>query len=412
LDRPRKLNRMPHIRFTDRSIRAIKAPASSQVEYFELAGKLPGFGLRLSPSGRRSWVLLYRRGRTPRRLTLGSYPSLGLADARAKAKEALGMVARGDDPADAKRAQRLAPTFGDLTVDYIEHHAKPKKRSWRDDDRMLKRYIPKAWFRMRAAEITRRDVRGWLDGLAISTPILANRLLALLRKLYNFGLARDIVEVNPCHGIERPAPEQQRDRVLRTEELRRLWKAIEGEDSTTAALFKLLLLTAQRSGEVRPMVWRDLDLETGWWVIPAERSKNKLAHRVPLSPPAVDTLRTLRREATHGEEWVFITASRNGYRVTMHKAVVRIRERSGVDFVPHDLRRTAASYMTGFGVSRLVVAKILNHVERGVTAVYDRHSYDHDKRTALDAWADVLEELVSQESRPDECADDIGTILQ
>jgi len=391
---------MPRIQFTDRSIRGITPPPSGQIEYFDLDRRLPGFGLRVSAGGRRSWIVLYRfRGRA-RRLTIGPYPLIGLADARASAKQALGAILSSRDPAGAKRAARRAPSFGDLVQEYIERHAKPKKRTWREDGQILRRCVPKDWFQMAAADVSRRDVRDLLDAMVQRTPIQANRLLALLRKLYNFGLSRDLVEGNPCQGIERPAPERQRERVLTPSDLRLLWSALEKEDVATAAFFKLYVLTAQRGGELRSMAWMDLDLDKGWWVVPAGRSKNGLAHRVPLSPPALDILRDLRTHVSTVSPWVFVTPSGAGFRETAHKATVRIRQRCRVDFVPHDLRRTAASYMTSIGVSRLVVAKILNHVERGVTAVYDRHSYDREKREALEMWAVALGELLSPPVSP------------
>jgi integrase len=386
---------MPRISFTDRSIKAAPAPDRGQIEYFEIDGRLPGFGLRVSASGRKSWILLYRVGRHPRRLTLGTYPILGLADARAQAKEALATVVGGGDPAMVKKADRSAMSFGELADDYIERHAKPKKRTWRDDKRMLEKYVPKEWGRINAVDIRRRDIRDLLDSMVGKTPILANRVLALLRKVYNFALSRDLVELNPCQGIERPSPERQRDRVLTPNEIRTLWKALDEVDATTAALYRLHLLTAQRGGELRSMAWRDVDLEAGWWTIPAEQSKNKLAHRVPLSSSAVSLLRDLQVRARDDNPWVFRTPSRSGHRTTAHKCTLRVRKVSAVEFVPHDLRRTAASHMTSLGISRLVVAKILNHVERGVTAVYDRHSYDREKRAALDTWALAIHELTS-----------------
>jgi hypothetical protein len=138
---------------------------------------------------------------------------LGLADARTQAKEALAAVVAGDDPAMVKKTDRSAMSFGELADDYIDRHAKPKKRTWRDDKRMLEKYVPKDWRRTNAADIRRRDTRDLLDSMVGKTPILANRVLALLRKVYNFALSRDLVDVNPCEGIERPAPERQRDRV-------------------------------------------------------------------------------------------------------------------------------------------------------------------------------------------------------
>ena len=193
--------------------------------------------------------------------------------------------------------------------------------------------------------------------------------------------------------LDRPAPEHQRDRVLTADELRAVWKTFEGEDEQTAALFKLYLLTAQRGGELRAMEWSELDLDAGWWVIPAEKAKNKLAHRVPLSPHAAAILRTLREQG-NGSRWVFPRYAEDKY--TVYRAADRIRTASGVDFKPHDLRRSVATFLTSeLGVSRLVVSKLLNHVETGVTKVYDRASYDREKQTALVAWGTRLEAIVT-----------------
>jgi integrase len=161
--------------------------------------------------------------------------------------------------------------------------------------------------------------------------------------------------------------------------------------------FKLSLLTAQRGGEVRAMRWVDVDLETRWWTIPAEVAKNGLAHRVPLSHAAHELLLPL--QATAASPWVF-PSPRLPHRPVknVHTPAGRLEAQSGVAFVPHDLRRTAASHMTSMGIPRLVVAKILNHSEPGVTRVYDRHSYDAEKRQALEAWGRKVLALVTGES--------------
>lgn len=386
---------MPRMTFTDAAVRALQAPPVAQITYLDSATR--GFGLRIAAGGARTWTFTYRQGKRVRRLTLGCYPELSLADARRKAKTARAEADLGHDPAGERRAQREAATFAELVSDYIERHAKPRKRSWRADEQMLKKHVPTTWGDRKAAEIARRDVRDLLAKVAAKTPIAANRLLACLRKVFNHGIRWDLVEANPCALIERPAAERQRERVLAADELRRVWTALDAEDVYVAALFRLRLLTAQRGGEVRTMEWDDLDLDAGWWTIPAKKAKNKRAHRVPLSPRAVVILRALPRMG--GQAWVFpSTRGAGGCRRTITKAVSRIRKASVVDFWPHDLRRSAASHMTGMGISRLTVAKVLNHAERGVTAVYDRHSYDAEKRAALHAWSARLEQIVSGES--------------
>ena len=145
------------------------------------------------------------------------------------------------------------------------------------------------------------------------------------------------------------------------------------------------------------MEWNDLDLDTAWWTIPAEKSKNRLAHRVPLTPLALRIISQMQ-SLTGGaktNQYVFPSPKGDGPIENVQKAIQRIKESTGINFVGHDLRRTAASMMTGMGVPRLVVGKILNHVEPGVTKVYDRHSYDKEKREALESWSKRLMVLVS-----------------
>jgi len=195
--------------------------------------------------------------------------------------------------------------------------------------------------------------------------------------------------------IKPPGLEQQRDRVLSGDEIRLVWKALDGESPLIATLFRIRLLTAQRGGEVHGAAWSEFDLASHWWTIPAERSKNALAHRVPLSPQAVRILKAWR-ETGDESEWVFPSSRKTGPHIAhAQKAIERIVQASGVKFRGHDLRRTAASLMVGAGVPRLVVSKILNHVETGVTAVYDRHSYDLEKRAALDFWGKRLDQIIS-----------------
>ena len=400
--RTTSLGRLP---LTDRTVRSLKPPTSGRLDVWDEDN--PGFGLRLSVSGRRTWILMYRNGRTLRRFTLGHYPTLGLADARTKARDALRDVEHGEDPARRKAEERQAETFAELAHEYIERHAK-RKRSGGEDIRILngsphkkrtgkKPHVPLVtrWGTRKVKDISRRDVRDLLDEIGDRAPIMANRVLALVRKMFNFGIERDWLEINPCHMVKRVAPERQRDRVLSEDEIRKVWKALDEEDAIIAGVFRLRLMTAQRGGEVLAATWDEIDLTRGWWTIPAARSKNGLAHRVPLSSQAVKVLKSLR-PLTEDSSWVFPSPKKEGACIAhAQKAIERVVKESGVEFRGHDLRRTAASLMVGAGVPRLVVSKILNHVETGVTAVYDRHSYDPEKRAALDFWGKRLEQIVS-----------------
>jgi integrase len=205
----------------------------------------------------------------------------------------------------------------------------------------------------------------------------------LLSKIFNFGMNVDVVEHNPVTGTI-PAPETSRDRVLTEDELRQFWRGTEGMLPAMSARLRLALVTAQRGGEICSMRWDELDLQAGVWTIPATKAKNGLAHRVPLSALALELIETLPRE----DAYVFVGA--RGSR--QHREAVQSIEL--VDFRPHDLRRTAASGMASIGVSRIAISKILNHVETGVTAIYDRHGYDAEKREELTRWALELRRIV------------------
>ncbi len=377
---------------TAQFVESAQAPKVGQVDYWD--ARTPGLSLRVSQGGRKAWTVFFRFHGRMRRLTLGTFPILSLADARRLAATALREAQHGTDPATAKQEARSADNFGELAELYLDRHAKPEKRSWREDERILKADLLPKWRNRKAHEIKRADVLALLDAIVDrGAPVMANRTRALVSKIFNFGIKRGVVEVNPAAGVENPGHEHQRDRVLSEDEIRILWNTLESEQARVAAIFRLGLLTAQRRSEILGMRWSELDLDAGWWTIPAERSKNSLAHRVPLAPQAATLLRQIK-SASLDETLVFRGGRIGQPLANLQKPMRRIKRDSAIDFKFHDLRRTSASHMTGIGVPRLVVSKILNHMERGITAVYDRHSYDAEKRRALMKWETWLKELL------------------
>jgi integrase len=391
---------MPTIRLTDRTIAALKSTPSAQCDYFDRA--LPGFGVRVSPRGKKTFILLYRnQARRLRRQTLGKYPLVSLATAREDAQAALRKATTGRDPAtEQKTAQKAAvtQTFGALAQLYMEKHAMRKKRSWRSDARMIRREL-EAWRDRPVASLRRRDVLDVLEGIvARGAPILANRVLSLISKMLNFGLGLDgWLEANVAAKLSKPSTEQSRSRVLTEAEIKTVWAhlsepppdGLEVNEARywklTRAALRLRLITAQRGKEVLSM--RCADIEGSWWTIPADIAKNKLPHRVWLSAPALRVLATLKGD---------------GNRDHVFKGIVGPRQRRGAleglevnDVRPHDFRRTAASTMASGGVPRLTISKILNHMETGVTAIYDRHSYDPEKKAALIWWGAKLDAIVN-----------------
>jgi len=375
-----------HKNLTDRYISTRKL-GERQFDVWDLT--LTGFGLRISPGGKKSFQILYRHNRLYRRLVIGSYPVMSLADARKWAKNLLGEVAKGHDPAAQRLADRNAGTFGELAADYLRYYAKRKKRTWKEDERVINAELLPAWKPRKAKDIARREIRDLVQGIADrDAGVMANRVLSLIRQIFNYGIDNNWLELNPCQRIAKPGVETQRDRVLDLDEIREVWVALDKEPPYEAAALRVQLLTGQRIGEVRRMRGVDIDLDAGWWTIPPEHSKNGRAHRVPLSVSAVRILRGQANCQTDGR--VFASRLRKGRPLgypTIYYSIQRVIARSGVkNWGSHDLRRTVATHLASSGVSRLVVSNILNHTDKGVTSIYDRHTYDLDKRMALDAW--------------------------
>jgi integrase len=395
---------MPIVHLTNRTLQALKTDKAQETFWDD---SLHGFGVRVSgTSNRKSFILRYRgrNGKRPR-YTIGTYPVISLANARDTARELLVEAARGNDPADARNSHRTGETFADLTQLYLERHAKVQKRSWREDQRKLEKDLLPRWGSWKASDVKRADVLAMLDEIVDrGASITANRTLALVSKIYNFGMARGIVEANPAALVPPPGKEESRQRVLAEDEIRLLWEALDTESPLTAATFKLRLLTAQRGIEVLSMRWEDLDDE--WWEIPAEVAKNSLAHRVPLSAQTIAILDSIRPMSDG--EWVFPSPTGRGHMRYIHKAVHRLRQLTGISWNPHDLRRTAATHMTRQGTQRFIVAKILNHVDEGVTAVYDRNAYEAEKRQALIAWGNRVEQIVTGRAAEEKVVGHIG----
>ena len=249
---------------THTTVMALKAPLTGQVDYWDV--RKAGFGIRVSKGGSKTWVVAYRQNKRQRRLTLGRFPNLSVADARAKATSVLGDVANGGDPGADRARAKADPTFAELAELYLERHARVKKkpRSIAEDEYMLAADLLPAWRDRKLPTISRRDVIAVLDTIvARGAPIRANRVLALASTIFNFAIGRDLLEHNPAHRIARPALERSRERRLSDDEIRRLWTTLDQERFKVQAVFKLALLTAARRSEIIGLPWSEVDLEAG-----------------------------------------------------------------------------------------------------------------------------------------------------
>jgi len=405
---------------TDLQVRKLKP----RRERFEVSDG-DGLYLRVMPSGEKSWDFRYQFDGRPRRMTLGVYhvspspagtkyhrpipldklPFLTVAEARERCLEARKKVREGIDPGverqQARKARKAAPTFRQIIGELWEVELQAKK-SGAETKRLLEKDVLPAWGNRKVADIKKRDIVLLLDRIKDRGPILANRIHGALTRLFNFAAERGVIEDSPCTRIRKTA-EHGRSRVLDDDEIRLLWAAL-NFDSTTIDLYrtsklalKMILLTGQRPGEVCGMEWGEID-DAGVWNIPAERMKNGQLHRVPLASMALETIEAARPYSGESR-FVFQSSYKDDWPITRHalsRAINRHWPEIGFKegFTPHDLRRTLRTRLAELGVSDVVAERVLGHKLQGVLGVYNRHSYDLEKRQALELWERRLHEIL------------------
>lgn len=403
---------MPQIKLTEKSINR-KPPVTGRIELWDKI--LPGFGLRISDSGHRAYFVMARvHGRQIRR-TIGTTEAYKLADAREAARDILRNAARDIDPKEAERQEKIETararrnTFRAVAEDYMKHHA-ARLKSKGDMQARLDRDILPEWGSRPIRDITRSDVRTLLRDKALKYPIAANRILALVRSIFNWALDEELIDASPAARVRPPGEETARERVLNDEEVKKLWSGFEQLGEPFGPLFQILLLTGQRRNEVAGMKWAEI--ENDIWRLPGERTKSGKGHLIPLSPLAKQILEGVSE--IEGCKHVFTTARRGGRPVSgwgktknrldliVAKEVAKgagepldMKKHGIADWTIHDLRRTFATGLRSLGVDRLTVSKCLNHAEAGITQVYDRYSADPEKREALKKWAEHIQQLVS-----------------
>ena len=381
---------------TAKTIDALK-PKAKRYEIHDVL--CPGLSVRVSKQGIKIFTQKYRYGLKQKRLKLGTYPRVSLADARTLGLEAMRQVDQGIDP--SLRRRQLDWRVANVCEDFIRQHARPRNSSWREAERILQRELVAAHGQCDIRDIRRADVIELMDAaIERGSAYQANRILSHIRKLLNWSLERGIIDATPIAGLKAPTRERSRDRVLDDHEITAVLRACAGDVYPYRQFTPMLLATAQRRGEVAAMRWSEIDIAAKTWVIPAERSKNGKPHVVPLNDFALALLADIPRFAD-GCDLVFTTTTTtpiSGF----SKGIRRVHERSKTSqWRFHDARRTAASGMARAGVSPHVIEKVLNHISgsiSGVAAIYNRWSHDPEKRAALDAWGSILEQLARRES--------------
>jgi integrase len=369
-------------RLTEAGVSRLRPPETGRLSLADAV--VTGLWLRVTPNGVKSWSLVYRprSSKEVRRLTLGKWPGIGVAAARQLAKDALLEVARGKDPARERKLDRTRESdrFEVVAAEFVERELKRRApRSWELTEATINGKLVPAWTGLRLQEIGKPEVLRLIDAeMDLGYHRSANVTLQLIRRIFAWADERghEIGGRNPASGIRPPGVERSRDRVLSDAELAAIWR-------TGDRFAQLLILTTARRSEVGEMRWSEVDLETATWRIPAERCKSGRAHDVPLSPAVVAILEGLPRKGDRVFR-AFSFAQRK-------RALDRASGVAGWRF--HDLRRTATSGMAKLGTAPHILSACLNHLDGStvsVTAIYNRHKYEGEKRRALELWADFV----------------------
>ena len=422
---------------TEPFVRSARAADGRRLEVADL--RCAGLSFRVTGGGAKSWSLRFRDPHTGKltRATIGAYPDVSLHTARERALELRREVASGVNPVEKKRRDReesASRTFEVLAARYMIEHARRHKKTAEADQRNLNLHVLPHWRTRRFDGIGRGDVIALCEGLvAKGSPIQANRVQALISKMFSFALDAELVDANPCARLKKRSKERRATRVLSDDEIRLFWRRI-GDPPNSARMgqaLRLVLLTGVRVSELAGAEIREFerlhDADQAAWTIPAARSKNGRAHVVPLSEPArrivadlIERAGVTEREGATARPLLALPGNPrrpiDGHALSV--AMIRFgnalrsakggegRGEPGVETwtlerpSAHDLRRTLATRLAALGVPAEDVSACLNHVRTSVTARhYDQYDRAREKRTALRMWAEEVSNLTGELNR-------------
>jgi integrase len=391
---------MPRTKLTKSAIDALPTPPSDTV-YWD-AG-LPGFGIKVTPKGRKVFIVLYRTGGAGsklRKYTIGPIGRVTLHQARIAAQKVFAARLDGRDPAAEKRERKrraVADRVEDLLEAFIDQRLS-QNRSGGEIARLLRREMGRAWAGRSIHEIGKRDVVEVISAIEQrGAPVAANKTLKSIKTFLRWCVGRAILDQSPAEGVPAPAKEISRDRVLSDDELAKVIFAAREVDDPYCGIVELLVLTGQRREEVARLAWDELDLTRRIWTIPKSRTKNAKPHVVQLSDQSIAVLRRVEKRGPY----VFAA---HGNKPFQNFAVAKrkLDELSKVTgWRLHDLRRTCVSGMARIGIAPHVADKILNHQSgtiTGVAAVYQRHEFLHERKDALERWGAHVAKIVLEVS--------------
>lgn len=372
-------------KLTKRFVESIVPDPKKITKYWD--EELRRFGVIVMPSGRRTYCIEYRNeDRIQKRIKIGIHGQITAEEARNLAKVKLGQVAHGDDIAEQTKKIRNLPTFSELADDYLKTHGKKKReKSFSEDQRLLKSHILPVLGSLKVANITRRQIEE-IHLKMSSSPYQANRIIALLSKIFSIAVSWGVCDENPVKGIQK-YQEEKRDRWLSEKELERFWEVLDNHPkSLSVCVFKFLLLTGARKGEALSATWDQFNLEKGVWTKPSHLTKQKKTEHLPLSELTLALLRHVK--ALSGDS-VFVFPGRlPGQPIKELKTIWKtLLKEAKIDNVRiHDLRHTHASHLVSSGLSLSIVGKLLGHTQASTTQRY-AHLADAPLRQAVELFS-------------------------
>ena len=361
---------MPKIHFTDLAIRNLKSPTEGNVTFWD--DTTPAFGVRISPRGRKTWIVM--RGKRRSRTRIGLYPDLPLTEARKRAKVLLSEA--------ELEVGRMA--FGEALNQFLDLHGRTLKPvSKKELERVLRRHFLPEYGQRPIGNITRQSIAAVLDRLA-NTPSEAAHAFKDVRCFLRWCVSRGHLAHSPCEGMRSPSRYVPRQRVLNDTELKTLWQTVDGIGYPFGTMVKMLILTGQRSGEIMSLRFDYIDKERGTITFP--ETKNGRVHLVPFGTLFVEVLKTVPLSEGYLFPGRDLDKPYNGGGKQKWQLD---KELDLPHFTLHDLRRTFATKLAELGIAPHIVERLLNHSSgtiSGVAAIYNRFEYRDEMRTAIEAW--------------------------
>lgn len=381
---------MPKV-LTSRFVETAKAPPSGRLAYPDAA--LPGFELRVTAEGKRSFSFRFRSpvDRKQKRLTW-PYPAFSLSEARKEAEKAVRGLERGEVPGTALTPSVALPEYVSGLCDaYIERYLKKSVRRWEAAEGEINNHIRPHLGDLRLDQISKAHVRQMLAAIEEEYPVAANRALSRLRAMFNWAAGEDITGVDPTRGIKKPTKEKPVSRILSDDELVAVWKGCEALDFPARQYVRFLILCGQRRDDVRCMRRDEVDGAT--WIIPAERYKGDRQHLVPLT----DGMLALLAECEVEAGYVFsLTEGKKPYGNLVKPKRVLDEASKVTGWTLHDIRRTVRTGLSKLGIRPDIAERVIGHSVGGrLGETYDLYSYRAEKLQALKAWEAYFSDLIA-----------------